>query len=176
MPFWRRSSRLLLKYISHLRGKGKHIERTLGCTRKARDAASLAPREPAAVPPRPRRSRFVADSPLEGDGFEPSVPRCVNSGVAADPPRNNDDAIALRPRVAGSSFFWATQLMSYEREAMYALYDLCHEVDDIDDGDASRQPRRARPAGFQNAGISKCSRLASESVLALRPSWDWLRA
>ena len=46
-----------------------------------------------------------------------------NLGVAADPPHNKDDAIALRPRVAGSSFFWATQLMSYERrEAMYALY------------------------------------------------------
>ena len=80
-----------------------------------------------------------------------------NSGVAADPPRNKDDAIALRPRVAGSSFFWATQLMSYQRrEAMCALCDLCHEVDDIDNGDASRQPRRARPAGFQNASISKC--------------------
>ena len=69
-----------------------------------------------------------------------------NSGVAADPPRNKDDAIALRPRVAGSSFFWATQLMSYERrEAMYALY----EVDDIDDGDASRQPRRADQQDFR---------------------------
>ena len=101
----------------------------------------------------------------------------ANSGIAADPPRNKDDAIALRPRIAGSSFFWATQLMSYERrEAIYALYDLCHEVDDINDGDASRQPRKARPAGFQTAGISKFSRLASESVLALRPSWDWLRA
>jgi len=114
----------------------------------------------------------------QGAGDRRSLIQCAqNAGVAADPPRNKADAIALRPRVAGSSFFWATQLMSYERrEAMYALYDLCHEVDDIDDGDASRQPRRARPAGFQNAGISKCSRLASESVLALRPSSDWLRA
>jgi hypothetical protein len=47
------------------------------------------PRKPAAVPPRPRRSRFVADSPLEGSGFELPVPRCAlvaNSAALVAPP------------------------------------------------------------------------------------------
>jgi len=48
-------------------------------------------------------------------------------------------AIALRLRAAGSSFFWAMQLLPYQRrEAMYALYAFCREVDDIADGDAPR--------------------------------------
>jgi hypothetical protein len=33
--FWRQSSRLPLKYIRHLGGQSKHIERTWGCTRNA---------------------------------------------------------------------------------------------------------------------------------------------
>ena len=40
---------------------------------------------------------------------------------------------------AGSSFFWAMQLLPYQRrEAMYALYSFCREVDDVIDGDALR--------------------------------------
>ena len=40
---------------------------------------------------------------------------------------------------AGSSFFWAMQLLAHQcREAMYALYALCRKVDDIADGDAPR--------------------------------------
>jgi hypothetical protein len=35
VPFWRQSSRLPLKYIRHLGGQSKHIERTSGCTRNA---------------------------------------------------------------------------------------------------------------------------------------------
>jgi squalene synthase HpnD len=47
--------------------------------------------------------------------------------------------IALRRRAAGSSLFWAMQLLPYQRrEAMYALYAFCREVDDIADGDATR--------------------------------------
>ena len=45
---------------------------------------------------------------------------------------------SLRVRAAGSSFFWAMQLLPiHRREAMYALYAFCREVDDIADGDAS---------------------------------------
>jgi len=52
---------------------------------------------------------------------------------------HKDDAIALRLRAVGSSFFWAMQFLSVQRrEAMYALYAFCREVDDIADGDASR--------------------------------------
>jgi len=59
--------------------------------------------------------------------------------AALDAGDNRDKAIALRPRAAGSSFFWVMQLLPYERrEAMYALYNFCREVDDIAVGDASR--------------------------------------
>src|SRR5437764_795407 len=59
--------------------------------------------------------------------------------AALDAGDNSDKAIALRPRAAGSSFFWVMQLLPYERrEAMYALYNFCREVDDIAVGDASR--------------------------------------
>jgi hypothetical protein len=62
-----------------------------------------------------------------------------NSGVATDPLGHKDEAITLRTRAASSSFFWAMQLLSYERrEATYALCDFCREVDDIADGGASR--------------------------------------
>jgi len=45
---------------------------------------------------------------------------------------NQDNTIALRLRAAGSSFFWAMQFLPYQRrEAMYALYAFCREVDDI---------------------------------------------
>jgi phytoene synthase len=60
------------------------------------------------------------------------------SGAAVVPPDNQENAIALRLRAAGSSFFWAMQLLPYQRrEAMYALYAFCREVDDIADGDAT---------------------------------------
>lgn len=56
-----------------------------------------------------------------------------------DSPDNQETTIALRLRAAGSSFFWAMQLLPYQRrEAMYALYAFCREVDDIADGDAPR--------------------------------------
>jgi presqualene diphosphate synthase len=67
-----------------------------------------------------------------------SVLECPGSGAAVVPPDNQDHAIALRLRGAGSSFFWAMQLLPYwRREAMYALYAFCREVDDIADGDAT---------------------------------------
>ena len=60
-------------------------------------------------------------------------------GAPTDVPDNKDKLIALRRRAAGSSFFWAMQLLPYQRrEAMYALCAFCREVDDIADGEASR--------------------------------------
>ena len=59
--------------------------------------------------------------------------------LVIDLPGYKGYATALRPRVAGSSFFWAMQLLpARRREAIYTLYDFCREVDDIADGDASR--------------------------------------
>jgi phytoene synthase len=62
-----------------------------------------------------------------------------SSSPAVYPYDNRDNTIALRLRAAGSSFFWAMQLLPYQRrEAMYALYAFCREVDDIADEDAPR--------------------------------------
>jgi phytoene synthase len=64
--------------------------------------------------------------------------------AAIDTPDNKDDAVALRRRAAGSSFFWAMQLLAVQRrEAMCALYAFCREVDDIADGEASRSLKQA---------------------------------
>jgi presqualene diphosphate synthase len=54
-------------------------------------------------------------------------------------PHDKDDLIALHRRAHASSFFWAMQLLPVQRrEAMYALYAFCREVDAIADGEASR--------------------------------------
>ena len=54
-------------------------------------------------------------------------------------PANKDHAIALGRGAVADSFFWPMQLLpAQRREAMYALYAFCSEVDDIADGEASR--------------------------------------
>jgi len=59
--------------------------------------------------------------------------------TSTEAPDNKEDATALRGLFAGSSLFWTLQLLPVRhREAMYALYAICREVDDIVDGDASR--------------------------------------
>jgi squalene synthase HpnD len=51
---------------------------------------------------------------------------------------NKAGSMALRSRFAGTSLFWTLQLLpARRREAMYALYAFCREVDDIVGGDAS---------------------------------------
>jgi presqualene diphosphate synthase len=72
--------------------------------------------------------------------FHTSISELPGSSPTVDPLADHDNAIALRLRAAGSSFFWAMQLLPYRRrEAMYALYAFCCEVDDIADGDATRE-------------------------------------
>jgi hypothetical protein len=66
-----------------------------------------------------------------------SISELPSYSAVVDLSDNKDNAIVLRLRAAGSSFFWAMQLLPYRRrEAMYALYAFCREVDDIADGDA----------------------------------------
>jgi len=67
----------------------------------------------------------------------------VSERASRDPaigaPDYKCDAIALRPAAAGSSFSWAMHFLPVQRrEAVYALYAFCREVDDIADGEASR--------------------------------------
>ena len=71
--------------------------------------------------------------------LDTSISELPSSRDAVDPSDIQDNAIALRSRAAGSSFYWAMQLLPHQRrEAMYALYAFCREVDDIADGDATR--------------------------------------
>ena len=71
---------------------------------------------------------------LDTSIFEPP-----GSSLVDLPSGSRDNTIALRLRAVGSSFFWTMQLLPYQRrEAMYALYAFCREVDDIADGDTRR--------------------------------------
>src|SRR4051812_42874957 len=62
------------------------------------------------------------------------------SKITANPVSLNDAAI-IRARVqaAGSSFYWAMRFLPQaKRDALFAIYAFCREVDDIADGDAAR--------------------------------------
>ena len=53
-------------------------------------------------------------------------------------PDDKNNAIAVRPAGAGTSFSWAMHFLSVQRrKAVYALYAFCREVDDIAEGAAS---------------------------------------
>jgi phytoene synthase len=69
--------------------------------------------------------------------LDTSISELPSSSSVVYPSDYQDNTIASRLRAAGSSFFWAMQLLPYQRrEAMYALYAYCREVHDIADGDA----------------------------------------
>jgi presqualene diphosphate synthase len=75
------------------------------------------------------------------------------SGAAFDAGYVTPDEAALRSAIrqrveaAGTSFYWAMRLLPRERrDAMYAVYAWCREVDDIADSD--------RPAAFKLAALA----------------------
>src|SRR5215468_9291317 len=48
-------------------------------------------------------------------------------------------AVDARVRAAGTSFFWAMRFLpAAKRDAIFAVYAFCREVDDIADGDLPR--------------------------------------
>ena len=60
-------------------------------------------------------------------------------------------AIATRVRNAGSTFYWAMRLMARRRrEAMFAIYALARELDDIADGAKSASEKRAAIAAWRD--------------------------
>jgi phytoene synthase len=76
---------------------------------------------------------------------------CPSRNAALDAGDNRDKAIALRRRVAGSSFFSAMQLLpAQRRRAMRALYAFYREVNDIADGDASRSLKQILLANWRS--------------------------
>jgi presqualene diphosphate synthase len=59
------------------------------------------------------------------------------SHAIADPPDEDAlrDTIRHKVESAGTSFYWAMRLLPRDRRnAMYAVYAFCREVDDIADG------------------------------------------
>jgi squalene synthase HpnD len=58
------------------------------------------------------------------------------SAIAAESDDATRAAIEQRVAAAGSSFYWAMRLLAESRrQAMFAIYAFCREVDDIADGD-----------------------------------------
>jgi phytoene synthase len=54
--------------------------------------------------------------------------------------RADIDQVRAKVQAAGSSFYWAMRFMPQrEREALFAIYAFCREVDDIADGPLSRE-------------------------------------
>ncbi len=66
--------------------------------------------------------------------------------------RNDADIAEVRQRVqsAGSSFYWAMRFVSRAKsDALFAIYAFCREVDDIADGDAAPEDKRAALAEWR---------------------------
>ncbi len=93
----------------------------------------------------------------------------LQSAREADPaPAANDVAAAKAHAEAvvarsGSSFYWGMRLLPrVKREAMYAVYAFCREVDDVADADGPAAPKCAELAAW---------RREIEALFAGRPSW-----
>jgi squalene synthase HpnD len=61
------------------------------------------------------------------------------------------DTIRRRVEAAGTSFYWAMRLLRRERrDAMFAIYAFCREVDDIADGEMPVEHKLATLAAWRN--------------------------
>jgi squalene synthase HpnD len=84
--------------------------------------------------------------------------------AAADPPGEDalQDTIRHRVEAAGTSFYWAMRLLPRDRRnAMYAVYAFCREVDDIADGEKPAEQKLAALAAWReevNALYRGCPR------------------
>lgn len=59
--------------------------------------------------------------------------------------------IKSRVKQSGSSFYWAMRLMSpQKRNAIYAVYAFCREVDDVADGNAPEAEKRSNLLGWRD--------------------------
>ncbi len=62
----------------------------------------------------------------------------------ARPIQSDLEDIQARVQASGSSFYWAMRLLPRERrDALFAIYAFCREVDDIADGDLSQDQKIA---------------------------------
>jgi phytoene synthase len=83
------------------------------------------------------------------------------SAALEQPPDDPRAAIRARVAAAGTSFYWAMRLLpEARREAMFAVYAFCREVDDIADSDDPPAVKRAELARW---------RREVEAIYARRP-------
>ncbi len=62
--------------------------------------------------------------------------------IIAAPGASDLDFIRAKVRAAGSSFYWAMRFLPpQKRSALFAIYAFCREVDNIADGDLSREDK-----------------------------------
>lgn len=62
--------------------------------------------------------------------------------IIAAPGDSDLDFIRAKVQAAGSSFYWAMRFLPpQKRSALFAIYAFCREVDDIADGDLSREDK-----------------------------------
>jgi presqualene diphosphate synthase len=63
---------------------------------------------------------------------------------------NAADIIRARVQAAGTSFYWAMRILPpTRRDAMFAIYAFCREVDDIADSDAPATAKRVELIGWR---------------------------
>ncbi|MBX7200283.1 MAG: squalene/phytoene synthase family protein, partial [Rhodospirillaceae bacterium] len=63
----------------------------------------------------------------------------MSAPAISSPATSDADLIRAKVQAAGSSFYWAMRFLPQaKREALFAIYAFCREVDDIADGDATR--------------------------------------
>ena len=85
--------------------------------------------------------------------------------LAEDAPAAHAQAVVRR---SGTSFFWSMRLLPRaKREAMFAIYAFCREVDDIADGPADSASKIEQLAGWRDE---------IDALYRGRPSWPTTRA
>ena len=75
------------------------------------------------------------------------APPAASPALAVDAARAHVQAVVA---ASGSSFYWSMRLLPRaKRDAMYAIYAFCREVDDVADGDALPAAKLAELAGWR---------------------------
>jgi phytoene synthase len=75
----------------------------------------------------------------------------MSANRAAIPPDDAVEIIRARVQAAGTSFYWAMRILPPpRRDAMFAIYAFCREVDDIADSDAPPTAKRVELIGWRD--------------------------
>ena len=71
------------------------------------------------------------------------APNPAGNPPTGDPDVAARDHVRALTRAAGSSFYWGMRILPEDRrDAMFAVYAFCREVDDIADGDDKVEEKR----------------------------------